>query len=216
MRYAAYTDCRTMAQALRPIYTAATEEAAKLPAQRDVMLYFEKAVALAAGSVPYRDFPFEYPPLALASMVVPYLAEDRGPDFETYRWLFLGWEGLLLALLVIVVARAGKALAAGVADEGPVAGLHKWDDGAMTHDPAWLHSLCLRHSRVDPDHRHQCRVLAVPPPAGWRHRPESRCGGISPCCTNRDAAGRAAGISDNCSPVSRVSMRLQNRMHCFS
>jgi transposase-like protein len=30
MRYASYTDRRTMAQALRPIYTAATEEAAKL------------------------------------------------------------------------------------------------------------------------------------------------------------------------------------------
>jgi hypothetical protein len=97
------------------LINALTPTAELLPGapQQDVMLYFQKAEALVSGGVPYRDFPFEYPPLALVSMVVPYVVWPRteGPDFETYRWLFVGWEGLLLALLVIVVTRIADRLA---------------------------------------------------------------------------------------------------------
>jgi Glycosyltransferase family 87 len=74
--------------------------------QGDVGLYLEKARALVAGQVPYRDFPLEYPPAALLPMVLPYLAWPFGGlDVETYRWLFAGWEALLVLLLGIVLAR---------------------------------------------------------------------------------------------------------------
>jgi hypothetical protein len=91
-----------------------TPTAGLFPNQFDVLLYFQKAEALAHGGVVYRDVPFEYPPLALVPMVVPYLAwPPPGPTFEVYRWLFLGWEGLLLAALVIVVSRIADRLMGG-------------------------------------------------------------------------------------------------------
>jgi uncharacterized membrane protein len=74
--------------------------------QGDVGLYLEKARALASGLVPYRDFPFEYPPLALVPMVVPYLLWPFGQlAVEGYAWLFVAWEAALMLALAIVLAR---------------------------------------------------------------------------------------------------------------
>jgi hypothetical protein len=74
--------------------------------QGDVGLYLEKAHALASGLVPYRDFPFEYPPLALVPMVVPYLLWPFGQlAVEGYAWLFVAWEAALMLALAIVLAR---------------------------------------------------------------------------------------------------------------
>ena len=71
------------------------------PNQFDVYLYFQNAEALAHGHLPYSGFPFEYPPLALVPMTVPYLVWPGGPPpFEVYHWLFLGWEAALLVALV--------------------------------------------------------------------------------------------------------------------
>ena len=93
-----------------------TPAAELFPNQFDVGLYFQNAGALAGGQWPYRDFAFEYPPLALVPMVVPFLAWPFGaPTFETYQWLFLAWEGILLTALVVVVGR--------IADHVPIAGL---------------------------------------------------------------------------------------------
>ena len=91
--------------------------------QGDVGLYLEKARAIVAGGAPYRDVSLEYPPLAMVPMVVPYLVGLPLGDvtIERYRWLFAGWEALLvlaLGLVLVGVARAG-AVTRG------------------SHDPAW-------------------------------------------------------------------------------
>ena len=82
-----------------------------VPHQRDVNLYLEKAAAFASGAIPYRDFPFEYPPGALVPMLVPYLLWPFGPvDLDAYRILFGGWEAallLVLALLLVRIVRLG-------------------------------------------------------------------------------------------------------------
>ena len=90
------------------------------PDQGDLNLYLEKARLFAAGAVPYRDFPFEYPPAALVPMVVPYLLWPFGEvDLGTYKWLFAGWEATLLLALGFVlqgiVRLGGDAEAAGPA-----------------------------------------------------------------------------------------------------
>jgi hypothetical protein len=74
--------------------------------QGDVGLYLEKARALAAGLVPYRDFPFEYPPLALVPMIVPYLLWPFSRlAVEGYAWLFVAWEAALMLALAVVLAK---------------------------------------------------------------------------------------------------------------
>jgi glycosyl transferase family 87 len=75
------------------------------PNQGDLNLYLEKARAVASGQVPYRDFPFEYPPGGLLPMVLPYLAWPFGPvDLAAYKLLFGAWEAGLLAVLAAVLA----------------------------------------------------------------------------------------------------------------
>ena len=74
--------------------------------QGDVRLYLEKAGSLAAGLLPYRDFPLEYPPLALVPMAVPYFAWPfGGVTLDVYKWLFVGWEAVLMLALGFVVLR---------------------------------------------------------------------------------------------------------------
>ena len=85
---------------------ALTPTAAMFPDQGDVNLYLEKARALAAGQVPYRDFKFEYPPMAIIPMVVPYLLWPFGNiDLDVYKWLFAAWEAVLMLALGLVLAR---------------------------------------------------------------------------------------------------------------
>jgi hypothetical protein len=94
------------------LINALTPAAALAPNQADVLIYLHKAEALARGEVPYRDFPFEYPPLALLAMAVPYFAWPWPPhSLEVYRWLFTAWESLLLVALVIVAGRMANRLA---------------------------------------------------------------------------------------------------------
>ncbi len=103
--------------------------------QGDVGLYLEKARAFAAGQIPYRDFPFEYPPLALVPMVVPYLVWPFRPvSLEDYRWLFVGFEAVLMLVLAVVLARVVRlgalgSLAGTDADAG--AGGRTDDDGPV-------------------------------------------------------------------------------------
>ena len=74
--------------------------------QGDIGLYLEKARALAAGLVPYRDFPFEYPPLALVPMAVPYFAWPADEiTLESYHWLFAAWQAGLMLVLAYVLTR---------------------------------------------------------------------------------------------------------------
>ena len=80
------------------------------PDQGDVGLYLEKARSLAGGGVPYRDFAFEYPPLGLLPMVMPYLVWPFGEvTLDAYKNLFAAWEALELAVLGVLLARiAGR------------------------------------------------------------------------------------------------------------
>jgi hypothetical protein len=90
---------------------AVTTRAALFPNQGDLLLYFQKAEALANGGLPYRDFAFEYPPLALLSMAIPYFAWPGSMDFDVYRWTFTAWQMLLLVATVVVTARLGDVIA---------------------------------------------------------------------------------------------------------
>ena len=84
-----------------------TPTKALFPDQGDVNLYLQKASAFASGGLPYRDFPFEYPPLAILSMVLPYLvaAPFGHVTLDLYKLLFAGWEAILLGLLGLVLRR---------------------------------------------------------------------------------------------------------------
>ena len=54
----------------------------------DVGGYQQRAALLRAGQVPYRDFPFEYPPAALAVMLLPaYLPWSYATSFAVVMWL---------------------------------------------------------------------------------------------------------------------------------
>src|SRR5579864_525531 len=68
----------------------------------DVRIYFDYASRALRGAVPYRDYPVEYPPLALLVFVIPRLATNR---FGTYAALFAAEMLLFDALAVYLVAR---------------------------------------------------------------------------------------------------------------
>jgi Glycosyltransferase family 87 len=54
----------------------------------DVGGYHERATLIRAGQVPYRAFPFEYPPAALAVMLLPaYLPWSYTASFAVLMWL---------------------------------------------------------------------------------------------------------------------------------
>ncbi|MFO0950902.1 MAG: glycosyltransferase 87 family protein [Isosphaeraceae bacterium] len=74
----------------------------------DVRLYFDYASRTLGGEVPYRDFPVEYPVLALPFFVAPQLV---APDFETYRWAFaLEMLAANAAALALVIGCVGREL----------------------------------------------------------------------------------------------------------
>ncbi len=86
--------------------------------QGDVGLYLERARAFADGQVPYRDFPFEYPPLALVPITVPYaIRPGAAIEVDQYRWLFAGWEAGLMVALGFVLTRIRSL--GGRVDHGP-------------------------------------------------------------------------------------------------
>lgn len=108
------------------VAAALTPDSELFSNQGDVGLYLEKATRLAGGLVPYRDFPFEYPPAALVPMAVPYFAWPFGAmSVEIYKWLFAAWEAVLMLglgfLLARIVRLGGDAGAAAVRPVAPVA-----------------------------------------------------------------------------------------------
>jgi hypothetical protein len=85
---------------------AATPTSALFTDQGDVGLYYRRVTDLASGLLPYRDVPFEYPPLALVPMLVPALLWPFGElTLETYKWLFAGWGAGLMVVLGLVLGR---------------------------------------------------------------------------------------------------------------
>jgi hypothetical protein len=76
----------------------------------DTPHYLVDVQAMSAGSVPYRDFAVEYPPLALVPWVVPY--RDGDPEL-VYRDRFRTLMGALAVLLTATVVLAAGALGLG-------------------------------------------------------------------------------------------------------
>lgn len=64
----------------------------------DVPLYRTYGERVAGGLVPYRDFPFEYPPGALPALVLPALVTE---SLEAYRAVFVAELALVGALAVL-------------------------------------------------------------------------------------------------------------------
>jgi len=73
---------------------------------RDVQIYYEAAAKLLQGQLPYRDFPLEYPPLALLAFALPWLlAPGRALGYSGYAWHFLLLNVLWSTLLALTIAR---------------------------------------------------------------------------------------------------------------
>jgi hypothetical protein len=74
----------------------------------DLRVYFDDGGRLLGGAVPYRDFPLEYPPLALLPMTLPRLAVPFGsPTEQAFAWSFALAEGCL----AVVVGRLVSGIA---------------------------------------------------------------------------------------------------------
>jgi hypothetical protein len=72
----------------------------------DLFVYRVFAEPLLAGGLPYRDVPFEYPPLAAPAIALPGVL---GTGEESFRWAFALWTlagGAALVLLCGALARA--------------------------------------------------------------------------------------------------------------
>lgn len=72
---------------------AVLTHASQLPDLAIAHDFFNHAVRILAGLLPYRDFKFEYPPLALVPMTLPHLVPDIG--LSDYVWV-LALEGALV------------------------------------------------------------------------------------------------------------------------
>ncbi len=72
----------------------------------DLGLYLDDGGRLLAGSMPYRGFAFEYPPLALVPMTLPLAAWPFGAlDEGMFAWLFAIAEGILAIAAGLLVSR---------------------------------------------------------------------------------------------------------------
>jgi hypothetical protein len=71
----------------------------------DIHYYESIALQLRAGEVPYRDFAFEYPPLALVPIATSAFATDSYQD--TFRLVMLGIYATGIALAALVISRTG-------------------------------------------------------------------------------------------------------------
>lgn len=77
-----------------------------IAAFHDVRIYFDYGSRVLAGGVPYRDYPVEYPPLALILFVLPRLAASR---FVPYPMLFAAEMLIFDAAAVALLARRTAA-----------------------------------------------------------------------------------------------------------
>lgn len=66
------------------------------PDEGDPLVHMQFGDRIAAGEIPYRDFPVEYPPLALLHLVLPRLLLGNSPTPDGYQTLF-SLFGLVMA-----------------------------------------------------------------------------------------------------------------------
>jgi hypothetical protein len=79
----------------------------------DIPLYRTYGERVADGLVPYRDFPFEYPPGALPALILPALVSD---SLSGYRVVFVAELGLVGAVAVLLLGEALRRLGRPVLD----------------------------------------------------------------------------------------------------
>lgn len=104
------------------VVPALTPTRSMFPSQGDVELYMRYAQAILGGATPYSQVQVEYPPLAMVPMLVPYLVGSLfgTVTLDQYKWLFAGWEALLvlaLGFVLLRIARLGGFGSAGM-DQG--------------------------------------------------------------------------------------------------
>jgi hypothetical protein len=73
----------------------------------DIPLYRTYGERVATGLVPYRDFPFEYPPGALPALILPALVTD---SLSGYRVVFVAELAVVGAVAVLLVGEALRRL----------------------------------------------------------------------------------------------------------
>jgi uncharacterized membrane protein len=81
----------------------------------DLRVYFEYGTQLLGGAVPYRDFPLEYPPLALVPMTLPRLVWPFGASDDLLIVLFALIEGCLAVAVGWLIGRVAPNRVRGIA-----------------------------------------------------------------------------------------------------
>ncbi len=82
----------------------------------DVWVYYKDSFLTTQGHAPYRDFPLEYPPLALAAFLLPLVwTPGHSPSFPTYAWLLMATNVALTLTLALLLIRMPKVDAGGAA-----------------------------------------------------------------------------------------------------
>jgi hypothetical protein len=72
----------------------------------DVLVFLTRASAFASGLLPYRDFYFEYPPLAWIPLMIPRLC--AAADYAAYRGFFALQNAAWLAATLWLLRRASR------------------------------------------------------------------------------------------------------------
>ena len=81
----------------------------------DVPVYFDFAMRMADGGVPYRDFPVEYPPLSTLLFWLPTLVTgDYGDYVKAFGWLLLPFGWAIQVAGARLAPRDGNLVAWGV------------------------------------------------------------------------------------------------------
>jgi Glycosyltransferase family 87 len=65
----------------------------------DLFVYRTFAEPFLSGGLPYRDIPFEYPPLSVPAIALPGVL---GTGEESFRWAYAGWTLLAGAAVVVL------------------------------------------------------------------------------------------------------------------
>jgi uncharacterized membrane protein len=82
-----------------------------IPLEQDVTIYYENSKMILQGKLPYMDFKFEYPPLALIPMVFPHLfTTDKLLSYPIYLHVFAGQNCLYSVLIMLALATIARRM----------------------------------------------------------------------------------------------------------
>ncbi|BAU14554.1 hypothetical protein LEP3755_51030 [Leptolyngbya sp. NIES-3755] len=76
----------------------------------DMRLYYNYSSQIAQGQIPYRDFPVEYPPLALLQLCLPQLFRVGSDEFfrHLYYVIFAALNVILCGITAVLVAKMAQ------------------------------------------------------------------------------------------------------------